>query len=88
MITLLLWPFWSPTDLPTMSFQPPLLPLKALWKLNWFLQDFGYDTEPLGRDEVGESQLVGLSGVVKISHIVLTGTSPAPIRRLCARQPL
>ena len=48
---------------------------KALWKLNWFLRDFGYDTELLGRDEVDESQLVGLSGVVKISHIVLNGTS-------------
>jgi hypothetical protein len=48
---------------------------KALWKLNWFLRDFGYDTELLGRDEVDESQLVGLTGVVKISHIVFNGTS-------------
>jgi len=48
---------------------------KALWKLNWFLRDFGYDTELLGRDEVDESQLVGLKGVVKISHIVLNGSS-------------
>ena len=48
---------------------------KALWKLNWFLRDFGYDTDLLGRDEVDESQLVGLSGVVKISHIVFNGTS-------------
>jgi hypothetical protein len=48
---------------------------KALWKLNWFLRDFGYDTELLGRDEVDESQLVGLRGVVKISHIVFNGTS-------------
>ncbi len=48
---------------------------KALWKLNWFLRDFGYDAELLGRDEVDESQLVGLQGVVKISHIVLNGTS-------------
>jgi hypothetical protein len=48
---------------------------KALWKLNWFLQDFGYDAQLLGRDEVDESQLVGLTGVVKISHIVLNGTS-------------
>ena len=38
---------------------------KALWKLNWFLRDFGYDTELLGRDEVDETQLVGLKGVVK-----------------------
>jgi hypothetical protein len=48
---------------------------KALWKLNWFLRDFGYDTELLGRDEVDESQLVGLQGVVKISHIVFNGAS-------------
>ena len=48
---------------------------KALWKLNWFLRDFGYDVELLGRDEVDESQLVGLQGVVKISHIVFNGTS-------------
>jgi len=48
---------------------------KALWQLNWFLRDFGYDAELLGRDEVDERQLVGLKGVVKISHIVLNGTS-------------
>ena len=48
---------------------------KALWKFNWFLRDFGYDTELLGRDEVDESQLVGLRGVVKISHITFNGTS-------------
>ena len=48
---------------------------KALWKLNWFLRDFGYDTELLGRDEVDETQLVGLKGVVKISHIIFNGAS-------------
>jgi hypothetical protein len=48
---------------------------KALWKLNWFLRDFGYDTELLGRDEVDETQLLGLKGVVKISHIVFNGAS-------------
>jgi len=48
---------------------------KALWKLNWFLRDFDYDTELLGRDEVEETQLVGLTGVVKISHIVVNGAS-------------
>jgi hypothetical protein len=48
---------------------------KALWKLNWFLRDFGYDPDLLGRDEVDESQLVGLSGVIKVSHIVFNGTS-------------
>jgi hypothetical protein len=48
---------------------------KVLWKLNWFLRDFGCDTELLGRDEVDETQLVGLKGVVKISHIVFNGAS-------------
>ena len=48
---------------------------KALWKMNWFLRDFGYDTELLGRDEVDERQLVGLKGVVKISHIFVNGAS-------------
>ncbi len=48
---------------------------KALWKLNWFLRDFGYDIELLGRDEVDERQLLGLQGVVKISRIVLDGAA-------------
>jgi len=48
---------------------------KALWKLRWFLLDFGYDTELLGRDEIDDKRLVGLCGVVKISHSVLHGTS-------------
>jgi hypothetical protein len=48
---------------------------KALWKLNWFLRDFGHDTELLGGDEVDETQLVGLKGVVKISHVIFNFTS-------------
>jgi len=48
---------------------------RALWKLNWFLRDFGYDTELLGRDEIDERSLIGLRGVVKISHTVINGTS-------------
>jgi hypothetical protein len=48
---------------------------KALWKLSWFLRDFGYDTESLGRDEIDEKNLVGLQGAVKISHAVVNGTS-------------
>jgi hypothetical protein len=46
---------------------------KALWKLNWFLRDFSYDTELLDRDEVDEIRLAGLKGVVKISHIAVNG---------------
>jgi hypothetical protein len=48
---------------------------KALWKLTWFLRDFGYDTELLGHDEVDDKNLIGLPGVVKISHTVLNGTT-------------
>lgn len=48
---------------------------KALWKLSWFLRDFGYDSELLGRDEVEESQLAGLMGVIKISHFAFNDAS-------------
>ena len=48
---------------------------KALWKLNWFLRDFGYDSELLERDEIDEKHLVGLSGVVKTRRAVIDGTS-------------
>ena len=48
---------------------------KALWKLSWFLRDFGYDTELIGRDEIDDKCLVGLKGVVKISRVVRNGTS-------------
>ncbi len=46
---------------------------KALWKFSWFLRDFGYDPELLGRDEVEEKNLIGLRGVVKLSHTVVNG---------------
>ena len=46
---------------------------KALWKLNWFLRDFGYDAELLGQDEVDEKALVGLRGIVKVSRAVVNG---------------
>ena len=48
---------------------------RALWKLSWFLRDFGYDTELLGRDEIDEKSLIGLRGVIKISHTIVNGTS-------------
>ena len=47
---------------------------KALWKLNWFLRDFGYDTDALGRDEIDHRSLIGLCGVVKITHSAGNGT--------------
>jgi hypothetical protein len=48
---------------------------RGLWKLNWFLRDFGYDTELLGRDEIDEKSLIGLRGVINISHTVVNGPS-------------
>ena len=48
---------------------------KALWKLGWFLRDFLYDPESLGREEVDEKALTGLRGVVKISHSTVKGNS-------------
>jgi hypothetical protein len=48
---------------------------KALWKLSWFLRDFGYDNELLGRDELDEKALFGLIGIVQVSHVVVHGTS-------------
>ena len=48
---------------------------KALWKFRWFLRDFGYDQDLLGRDEVDEKALLRLRGVVRISHTTLNGRS-------------
>jgi hypothetical protein len=48
---------------------------RALWKLNWFLRDFGYDTDLLGQDEIDEKSLGGLQGVVKIGHVVVNDTT-------------
>jgi len=48
---------------------------RALWRLNWFLRDFGYDTELIGRDEVDEKALLGLQGVVRTSRTTLNGRS-------------
>ena len=46
---------------------------KSLWKLNWFLRDFGYDTDLLGRDEVDEKALLGLTGVVRTTRKTFAG---------------
>jgi len=48
---------------------------RTLWKLNWFLRDFGYDTDLLGQDEIDDKSLVGLRGVIKVSHVVVNDTS-------------
>jgi len=46
---------------------------RALWKLNWFLRDFGYDQELLADDQVDEKSLINLKGVIRTSHITLMG---------------
>src|SRR5438093_6388841 len=48
---------------------------RAMWKLSWFLREFGYDTELLEKDEIDDKALVGLKGVVKISHAIVHGLS-------------
>ena len=48
---------------------------RAMWKLSWFLREFGYDAELLGRNEVDEKALVDLWGVVKVSEVTVHGTS-------------
>ena len=48
---------------------------RALWKLNWFLRDFGYDPDLLNRDQVDEKALLGLRGLVRTSHVTLNGRS-------------
>jgi hypothetical protein len=48
---------------------------RALWKLDWFLRDFGYDAELLDRDQVDEKALLGLRGVIRTSHTTLNGRS-------------
>jgi hypothetical protein len=48
---------------------------RALWKLNWFLRDFGYDTELLNRDQIDEKALVNLRGIVRTTYTNLNGRS-------------
>jgi len=48
---------------------------KALWRLNWFLRDFGYDAQLLKDDRVDERALLNLRGVVRTSYITLNGRS-------------
>jgi hypothetical protein len=48
---------------------------KALWKLNWFLRDFGYDPDLLRQDQVDEKALVNLRGIVRTSLVSVNGRS-------------
>jgi hypothetical protein len=48
---------------------------RAMWKLSWFLREFGYDAELLRRNEIDEKALVDLWGVVKVSEVTIRGIS-------------
>jgi hypothetical protein len=48
---------------------------RALWKLTWFLTDFGYDTELLNCDQVDEKSVLNLRGVLRTSHTTMNGRS-------------
>ena len=48
---------------------------RALWKLSWFLRDFGYDADLLTRDQVDEKALLNLRGVIRTSFTSLNGHS-------------
>ena len=47
---------------------------RALWKLRWFLSDFGYDPELLAAEELDDRRVVGLEGVIRLSYWGLNGT--------------
>ena len=46
---------------------------RAIWKLSWFLRDFGYDPDLMGRDEIDEKALLRLHGIVRTSRTLLNG---------------
>ncbi len=48
---------------------------RALWKLNRFLRDFGYDLDLLDRDQIDEKALLNLRGVVRTTFTKLNGHS-------------
>jgi hypothetical protein len=48
---------------------------RALWRLGWFLRDFGYDSELLLREQIDEKALIHLRGVVRTSATRFRGGS-------------
>ena len=66
----------EPTSCEALSFSGRLYCTeRALWKLSWFLRDFGYDTELLNRDQIDEKALRNLRGVVRTTFTNLNGRS-------------
>ena len=41
---------------------------RALWKLRWFLSDFGYDVELFAAEEADDRRVVGLEGVIRLAY--------------------
>lgn len=41
---------------------------RALWKLRWFLTDFGYDRELMAGEVLDDRQVVGLEGVIRLAY--------------------
>jgi hypothetical protein len=41
---------------------------RALWKLRWFLLDFGYDSELFNADELDDRRVLGLEGVIRLAY--------------------
>ncbi len=41
---------------------------RALWKLRWFLSDFGYDRELMAAEELDDKRVVGLEGVIRLDY--------------------
>jgi hypothetical protein len=48
---------------------------RALWRLGWFLRDFGYDAELLLREQIDEKALIHLRGVIRTSATRFRGSS-------------
>jgi hypothetical protein len=41
---------------------------RALWKLRWFLSDFGYDADLLAAEELDDRRVVSLEGVIRLAY--------------------
>ncbi len=41
---------------------------RALWKLRWFLSDFGYDRDLMAAEELDDRRAVGLEGIIRLDY--------------------
>jgi hypothetical protein len=46
---------------------------RALWKLSWFLRDFGYDQSLLNEEQIDAKAVLGLKGVIRVSRVSVNG---------------